>query len=53
MKSHLDKFYSIIMELQNIDVKMDDEDFAILLLCSLSPSYKHFKETLLHGIHIE
>jgi LTR polyprotein gag-polypeptide-like protein len=30
MKPHLDEFYSIIMDLQNIDVKVDDEDVAIL-----------------------
>ena len=43
MKPYLDEFYSIIMDLQNIDVKIDDEDFAILLLCSICPSYKHFR----------
>ena len=37
------------MDLQNIDVKLDDENLAIYLLCSLPPSYKHFRETLLYG----
>ena len=49
VKPHLDKFYSIVLDLQNIDVSLDDEDLAILLLCSLPPSYKHFRETLLYG----
>ena len=49
MNSHLYEFYSIIMNLQNIDVKVDDEALAILLLCSLLPSYKHFRKTLLYG----
>ena len=49
MKLRLDEFYSIIIDLQNIDVKVDDEDLIILLLCSLAPSYKHFRETLLYG----
>ena len=49
MKLHLDEFYSIIMDLQNIDVKVDYEDLAILLLVSLPPSHKHFRETLLYG----
>ena len=44
MKSHLDEFYSIIIDLQNIDVKVDDEDLPILLLVSLPHSYKHFRE---------
>ena len=26
MKPHLDEFYSIVMNLQNIDSKVDDED---------------------------
>ena len=35
MLSHLDKFDSLIMDLENIDVKIDDKDKAMLLLCSL------------------
>ena len=34
LKPHLDEFYSIVMDLQNIDVELDDEDLAIYLLCS-------------------
>ena len=29
LKPHLDEFYSIVMDLQNIVVKLDDEDLAI------------------------
>ena len=49
LKPHLDKYYSIVMDLQNIEVKLDDEDLAIYLLCSLSPSYKNFRESLHYG----
>ena len=49
VKPHLDDFYSIVLDLQNIDVSLDDEDLAILLLCSLPPSFKHLRETLLYG----
>lgn len=49
LKSYLDEFFSIIMDLQNIDVEIDDEDMAIRLLCSLPPTYKHFRDTLLYG----
>ena len=46
---HIDEFESIIMDLQNLNVIIDDEDKALLLLCSLPHSYRHFKETMLYG----
>ena len=46
---HIDEFESIIMDLQNLDVTIDDEDKALLLLCSLPHSYRHFRETMLYG----
>ena len=46
--SHIDEFESIIMDLQNLDVIIDDEDKALLLLCSLPHSYRHFRETMLY-----
>ena len=35
VKNHLDEFYSIVLDLQNIEVSLDDEDLVILLLYSL------------------
>jgi hypothetical protein len=32
-------------------VKIDDEDNTMLLLVSLPPSFKHFKEFILYGNH--
>ena len=49
VKSYLDKFSSIIMDLRSIDVKIKEEDDVLLLLCSLPPSYKNFHETFLFG----
>ena len=37
------------MDLQNKEVKIDNEDMAIRLPYSLPPSFKHFSETLLYG----
>ena len=37
------------MDLESLDVKIDDEDKAILLVVSLPPSYKHFKEIMLYS----
>ena len=49
LKFHLDEFYSIVMDLYNNDVKLDNEDLTICLLCSLPLSYKNFRKTLLYG----
>ncbi|MBA0780449.1 hypothetical protein Gotri_004545, partial [Gossypium trilobum] len=34
---------------ENVEAHIDDKDQAILLLCSLPPSYKSFTETLIYG----
>ena len=49
LKGHLDEFSTIVMDIYNIDVVVDDEDLTIFLLCSLPSSYKNFSETLLYG----
>ena len=49
MTEHLDDFNKIIADLINIDVKVDDEDKALLLLNSLPDSYDHFTHTLING----
>ena len=49
IKGHIEEFNSIIKDLENVDIKIDDEDQALQQLCSLPPSYKHFLKTLLYG----
>jgi hypothetical protein len=51
MQSHLNEFNSIIVDLESLDVKIYDEDNAILLIVSLPSSFKHFKEIILYGNH--
>jgi hypothetical protein len=51
MQSHLNEVNSIIVDLESLDVKIDDEDKTILLVVSLPPSFKHFKEIMLYGNH--
>jgi len=41
----LTKFNNILDDLANIEVNMEDEDKALLLLCSLPKSFEHFKDT--------
>jgi len=48
VKAHLDEFNKIIMNFKNIDIKIDDEDQAIIVLYCLSVSYEHFVTTLLY-----
>lgn len=48
VKTHIDEFNSIIMELKNIDIKIESEDHTLIMLCSLPPSYCTFAGTLLY-----
>ena len=52
IQTHLDEFNSIIVDLENLDIKIDDEDKAVLLIISLPPSYRHFKEIMLYGNYV-
>jgi len=49
IKSHIAEFSSIINDLDKIEVKIEDEDQALLLLCSLPSSCKSFREAIIYG----
>ncbi|GJS60992.1 retrovirus-related pol polyprotein from transposon TNT 1-94 [Tanacetum coccineum] len=49
LSEHIDEFNKLIGDLANIDVDIDDEDHALMILTSLPPSYDNFVETLLYG----
>lgn len=49
LKTYLEEFREIINDLENLGVKTDDEDLAMLLLYHLPSKYTHFRDTLLYG----
>nr|GEV48792.1 retrovirus-related Pol polyprotein from transposon TNT 1-94 [Tanacetum cinerariifolium] len=46
---HIDEFNKLIIDLANINIEIEDEDQALMLLTSLPSSYENFVETLLYG----
>ena len=49
MNEHLNGFNKIMVDLQILNVKMDDEDKVLLLLNSLPDIYEHLTTTLLYN----
>ncbi|KAG8478932.1 hypothetical protein CXB51_028947 [Gossypium anomalum] len=49
LRDHISQFTTLLNDIKNVEVHIDDEDQAMLLLCSLPPSYKSFRETLIYG----
>ncbi|KAG8473853.1 hypothetical protein CXB51_035848 [Gossypium anomalum] len=49
LRDHISQFITLLNDLKNVEVHIDDEDQAMLLLCSLPPSYKSFRDTLIYG----
>ncbi|GKB23384.1 RNA-directed DNA polymerase, eukaryota [Tanacetum coccineum] len=49
LKNHLDALNSILMDLKNAEVKIDDEDDALILLVLLPPSFKNFMISFVVG----
>jgi hypothetical protein len=47
--NHLSIFKEIVSDLQSMEVKYDDEDLALLLLCSLPSSFANFRDTILYS----
>lgn len=49
IKSHITEFTFIINKLDKIEVKIEDEDQELILLCFLPSSYKSFRKVIVYG----
>jgi gag-polypeptide of LTR copia-type len=49
LSDHLTKFISILNDLDKLGVNVEDEDQALLLLYSLSISYKTFRDMMVYS----
>ncbi|MFQ6659180.1 hypothetical protein Gotur_028174, partial [Gossypium turneri] len=49
LRDHISQFITLLNDLKNVEVYIDDKDQAMPLLYSLPPSYKSFRETLIYG----
>lgn len=49
IKEHLNEFNRVIPDLKNINIKIEDEDQIIFLLCHIRSSYKHFIDMMMYG----
>ena len=47
--NHLSVFKEIVSDLQSMEVDYDDEDLALIFLCSLPSSFTNFRDTLLYN----
>lgn len=45
---HIYALNKIILDLRDINVKIDDKDKAMIFLCSLPSSYEHLLDTLMY-----
>ncbi|WOG92416.1 hypothetical protein DCAR_0311682 [Daucus carota subsp. sativus] len=49
LRDHLDQLNTILLELRNINVKVEDKDAALILLVSLPLSYENFMQSVFVG----
>ena len=49
LEDHFTTFKEIVADLETLEVKYEDEDLGLMLLCSLSNSYVTFRDTILYS----
>ena len=50
LEYHLTVFKENVYDLETMEVKYDEEDLGLILLCSLSYSYSTFRDTILYSL---
>uniref|UniRef100_A0A0D3ASY0 Reverse transcriptase Ty1/copia-type domain-containing protein n=1 Tax=Brassica oleracea var. oleracea TaxID=109376 RepID=A0A0D3ASY0_BRAOL len=50
LHDHVDKLNLILLDMRNIDVKVDDEDATLIMLASISGTYNQALELLVSGV---
>ena len=48
LRTHIDEFTSIMIDLENFEIKYEKEDLALILLHSHPGLYKNFRDTLIY-----
>jgi hypothetical protein len=46
---YISMFKEIVADLTSMEVKFDDEDLSLLLLCSIPATYNNFRDTILYS----
>ena len=49
IKDYLHELNKILIDLKNINFVINEEDQALILLCSLHPSFENFVNSMLYG----
>ena len=49
LEVHLTTFKEIVADLETLEVKYEEKDIGLMLLCSLPNSYATFRDTILYS----
>ena len=49
LKEHIMTFKEIVIDLETLEVRYEEEDLGLMLLCLLPNSYANFRDTILYS----